>query len=288
MLGVEYKTYLENLEWQEIKRNGEIAGTIGESRRIEAIEWHLIDKPEGEEIFLHGNPQLENLGWTGFVAENELCGTTGQARKLEGIQFQLVGADADKYSVQYRIANAQNIGKMGWAKDGELAGTEGAGLRAEAIQILITEKGVDLSTYESSFQHFDPDPVVEETEPVATGRLGLRYFDEDKDFKCPCGCGLDVIDEVKIMADNARHEYGHPLYVSSGARCPTQNAKDGGITNSNHIKGQAVDMYSPGRMSYSEVNTLANVMRNNGFGCILYHENLFVHGDLDGEFWSMN
>ena len=281
MPGVEYQVHMADIGWGPWVKNGTIAGTRDESRRIEAIRWRLTGVPDGEEVFLHGNPHLENIGWAGFVAENEICGTVGEARKLEAIQFGLVGRDAGKYSVQYRVANAQDLGKMGWAKDGELAGTEGAGLRAEAIQILITEKGVDLADYEVAFKHFDPVP------PPVVAPTQNGYFGPDE-FKCECGCGGDVCQEIKDLANRAREMYGYPLVISSGFRCDYQNQKDGGIVGSNHTIGQAADMYSPGRMSYDEVDRLAECIVACSGGVIRYHENLFCHMELSDADWSMN
>lgn len=286
-LGVEYQVQQENYGWSEWFKNGAMAGIIGQGLRLEAIRFRLLNK-DGLDVYLHGNPQLENEGWTGFVPENEVCGTVGESRKMEGVQLQLVGKDADKYSVQYRT-HSQNEGTMSFTKDGGLAGTEGAGERMEGIQILITEKGVDLSQYEvPAFKHFDP-VVAPEPVLVTTGRLGLKYFNEDTDFLCEDGCGYDVIDKIKLMADAAREAYGHQLFISSGARCESWNAEVGGIPGSNHTLRTAVDMYAPGRMSRDEVDALAAVMQSVGFHTISYHDELFVHGDLDeGYSWDMN
>lgn len=287
MLGVEYQVHMEGTGWGPWVKNGAVAGTKDESRRIEAIRYRLLNK-DGLDIFLHGNPMIEGKGWTGFVPEDFICGTVGESLKLEALQFNLIGNDADKYSVQFRVANAENIGKMGWAKDGELAGTDGD-LRAESIQMLITEKGVDLSQYEvPAFRHFDPVPVPKVT-PIAYGRLGLKYFNEDTEFVCEDGCGFDVMDRIKLMADAAREAYGHPLFISSGGRCAAWNTAVGGIPGSNHTFGVAIDVYAPGRMTRDEVDVLAAVMQSVGFHTISYHDELFVHGDLDdGYSWDMN
>lgn len=284
---VEYQVQQENLGWSEWFKNGAMAGVIGQALRVEAIRFRLLNK-DGLDIYLHGNPHLENIGWAGFVPENEICGTVGEARKMEGVQLQLVGNDADKFSVQYRT-HSQNQGTMSFTRDGGLAGTEGGGYRIEGIQILITEKDVDLSQYEvTSFRHFDP-VVVPEPAPVTTGRLGLKYFNEDTEFLCEDGCGFDVIDQIKVMADAAREAYGHALVISSGGRCAAWNAAVGGIQGSNHTKGTAIDVYAPGRMSRSEVDVLAAVMQSVGFHTISYHDELFVHGDLDAGYnWDMN
>lgn len=286
-IGVEYQVHQEGIGWSEWFKNGAMAGIVGKSLRVEAIRYRLLNK-EGLDIYLHGNPHLENEGWTGFIAEDEICGTVGQARKMEGVQFQIVGNDADKVSVQYRV-HSQDMGTMAFTRDGGLAGTEGGGLRIEGVQILITEKDVDLSQYEvPAFRHFDPVPVPKST-PITYGRLGLKYFNEDIDFLCEDGCGFDVIDKIKLMADAAREAYGHPLFISSGGRCAAWNEAVGGIPGSNHTFGVAIDVYAPGRMSRAEVDVLAAVMQSVGFHTISYHDELFVHGDLDeGYNWDMN
>lgn len=286
-IGVEYQVHQAELGWSEWVKNGAMAGITGKSLRLEAIRFRLLNK-DGKEIYLNGNPHLENIGWAGFVGENEVCGTEGQARKMEGIQFQLTGADADEVSVQYRT-HSQDMGTMAFTRDGGLAGTEGGGKRIEGIQIIITDKGVDLSQYEvPAFRHFDPAPIPTPA-PITTGRLNLKYFNEDSDFLCEDGCGYDVIDQIKLMADAAREAYGHALFISSGARCESWNAEVGGIPGSNHTLRTAIDVYAPGRMSRDEVDALAAVMQSVGFHTISYHDELFVHGDLDeGYSWDMN
>lgn len=58
----------------------------------------------------------------------------------------------------------------------------------------------------------------------------------------------DVIAHLKVLVDNildpAREMLGSPIYVSSGYRQPTLNAIVGGDKNSQHMKGQAADIYA--------------------------------------------
>lgn len=116
---------------------------------------------------------------------------------------------------------------------------------------------------------------------------GNNYFGDDE-FKCECGCGCDVCQELKDLANRVREMYGYPLVISSGFRCEYQNEKDGGIPTSNHKIGQAADMYSPGRMSYDEVDRLAECIIACGGGVIRYHDDLFCHMELTDANWSMN
>lgn len=289
VIGIEYEVHQENTGWSRTFKNGEMAGVIGQSLRVEALRARLTG-PGSENYQIHVNSHIQDIGWQGFVSQGELSGTVGQSKRIEAIQCQIVANDGSTppISIQYRT-HAQDIGTASFARDGQLAGSDSGSKRVEGIQMLVTDRDVDLSQYEvPAFVHFDPVPTVPIL-PVVSGRLGLKYFNEDVDFLCEDGCGWDSCDEIKLMADRAREIYGHALVISSGGRCPEWNAEVGGIPNSNHVLKTACDVYAPGRMSYEEVDVLAAAMQQAGFHTISYHDELFVHGDMDkGENWSMN
>ena len=78
----------------------------------------------------------------------------------------------------------------------------------------------------------------------------IKYFKESE-FKCDCGgrycSGFPVrmnMGIVKIL-DEIRDEYKQPIIVTSGVRCKKRNAEVGGVYNSEHLKGKAVDFYIP-------------------------------------------
>lgn len=285
MLGVEYQVHVEGYGWIDWKKNGQVAGTTGESRRVEAIRFRLINKPENEEVFLHGNAHCENIGWLGFVPENEVCGTTGESRKLEALQFSLVGKDADKYSINFR-SHSQDLGTQDWAKDGEFSGSEGAGLRIEAVQMLVTDKGVDLSLQDiHSFKHFDPIPVViPPTEDKASDHFAWI------EYACDCirpeynfgWCDgypdtaygdKSMSPELLQKIEQLRVNIGVPITITSGIRCPSCNSYWGGAPDSLHMDGEAADLVC-GALSVDE---LADAALNVGLGVIRYPNDGFVH-----------
>ena len=51
---------------------------------------------------------------------------------------------------------------------------------------------------------------------------------------------------VENVLDPLRERYGHPIYVSSGYRCPTLNKAVNGAINSQHMRGEAADIYANG------------------------------------------
>lgn len=47
---------------------------------------------------------------------------------------------------------------------------------------------------------------------------------------------------IQSLLDPAREKLGMPITVSSGFRCPEVNKKVGGVGNSQHLNGEAVDL----------------------------------------------
>ena len=75
---------------------------------------------------------------------------------------------------------------------------------------------------------------------------GIKHFDREE-FRCKCGgkyCnGFPVEPSEKLvkLADRVREHFGASAVVSSGIRCETHNAKVGGVANSRHKYGTAMD-----------------------------------------------
>jgi len=75
---------------------------------------------------------------------------------------------------------------------------------------------------------------------------GIRYF-TPAEFACKCGTHCDGwparmdIRVVKI-ADRARAHFGAAGEVVSGLRCEIHNRNAGGVSNSRHLTGKAIDL----------------------------------------------
>lgn len=71
----------------------------------------------------------------------------------------------------------------------------------------------------------------------------IKHF-KKSEFTCKCGCGLNNIQlKVVKIADEVREHFGNPAIVTSGTRCQKHNAEVGGVANSRHLQGKAIDMY---------------------------------------------
>ena len=68
------------------------------------------------------------------------------------------------------------------------------------------------------------------------------------EFVCRCGCEMPAEARQNIEAlvaevlDPVRDEYGKPIYVNSGYRCPKHNEAVGGVPKSQHMVGEAADI----------------------------------------------
>lgn len=98
----------------------------------------------------------------------------------------------------------------------------------------------------------------------------IEYFTRDE-FRCKCGgkyCNgypAEPKEQLVRIADQLRKNLGVPITVVSGLRCHTWNKIQGGVENSQHMNGEAADIYARG-MSQLRVETeLDNI------GGVRYH-----------------
>lgn len=85
-----------------------------------------------------------------------------------------------------------------------------------------------------------------------------------EEFRCRC-CGRippGVRGNIEALVDNvldpARRVFGGPVSVSSGYRCPKHNAEVGGVSGSQHLKGEAADICC------GDNERLAGIIEQNG------------------------
>ena len=109
------------------------------------------------------------------------------------------------------------------------------------------------------------EAVPDSGQPPETG----TFWDEIKYFtrtECRCKCGgkycngypAEMSETTMRMADEIRRRAGVPLNNNSALRCQRWNAEQGGVANSNHMTGHAIDL-SPigGNISVSRLQEIA-------------------------------
>ena len=91
------------------------------------------------------------------------------------------------------------------------------------------------------------DTTDEDSATVVTFWPGIVYF-KRKEMRCKCGgryCnGFPAEPQQLLMelADRARKHFGRPAHVVSGLRCARWNQIQGGVANSQHMYGEAMDI----------------------------------------------
>ena len=99
-----------------------------------------------------------------------------------------------------------------------------------------------------------------------------------EEFRCKC-CGstgspqavANIGALVENVLDPAREKLGKPIVVNSGYRCPKHNAAVGGVTNSQHMKGEAADIRC------TDIRRLKQIIIDNGRYDQLIDYGTFLH-----------
>lgn len=187
-VGVGYKSQRQTYGWEGSSvYNGATSGTVGKSKRLEAIVIKLNNTGKldlGVEYKTH----IQSYGWEANWTKNgNISGTVGQSKRLEAIKIRLTGSDAPMYDIYYRV-HAQTYGWLGWAKNGEAAGTAGQSKRLEAIQIKVVKKGT-----------------------IPSGPIGYSYVEYGKNAQ------ENTVNSGLVNYSTHVQTYGWQNYVSDGS-----------------------------------------------------------------------
>ena len=124
---------------------------------------------------------------------------------------------------------------------------------------------------------------------------GMPVKKEDKDwwkdikhftraeFKCKCGgkhCNgypAEMKEKVVRIADGARAHFGAKAHVASGLRCKTHNSNVGGVSNSRHMSGKAIDL----RVEGVSADKLLAYVQNQGVRYAYKINSTNVHFDIE-------
>lgn len=114
-----YRSHVQDIGWQNYVSTGNISGTFGQGKRIEAIE---IESPE-----VQYRVHMQDIGWGEWCTNGKMAGTTGQSRRIEAIEFK---------SNKNMLAQG-HVQDIGWQsqKTGKniIIGTTGQSKRLEAF-----------------------------------------------------------------------------------------------------------------------------------------------------------
>lgn len=124
---------------------------------------------------------------------------------------------------------------------------------------------------------------------VAYGMPAKKNFWDDikhfkrEEFRCRCGgkhCNgfpAEPSEKLLRLADRVREHFDAPITVSSGIRCEKHNAKVGGVANSRHKIGTAMDFCVKGMPSSL---VLAYVQKQSATHYAYAIDGSYVHMDV--------
>ena len=129
---ISYQAHVQDYGWVAWVSNGQVAGTTGQARRLEALRIDLSGSSSPAAQICY-EAYVQGVGWQGAVCGNgQMVGTVGQALRMEGIKIWV--KNAPDLAVCYS-AHVENIGWQNEVCNGEAAGAPGHALRVEAITI---------------------------------------------------------------------------------------------------------------------------------------------------------
>ena len=110
----------------------------------------------------------------------------------------------------------------------------------------------------------------------------IRYFSR-KEFACKCGRYCEGYPAqmqrgIVELADRGREELKGVGFVSSGLRCPQHNADVGGVSDSRHLSGKAIDLRIEGK---SARQTLAWAQKQPEVRYAYAIDAYYVHMDIE-------
>lgn len=164
---------------------------------------------------------------------------------------------------------------------------EDLGIPADGVWGPQTETAVLEAVYTYDVEAPVPDSDTEDTGSTELELLfeGIRYW-KPEEFRCRCGeyhapyCnGFPVLPDRTLLelVDDLRHNAGRPGHRSSGIRCYQHNIDQGGVADSRHLKGKALDFYIEG-MSGSQLLAAAQADPRTRYAYII--DGQWVHVDV--------
>ena len=84
---VMYRAYLEGQGWQEWKKDGEMAGTTGENRKLEAIQVKIVPLENKSECSVRYTTHIQDIGWIDYEKDGNTSGVINKEKKIEGIKI---------------------------------------------------------------------------------------------------------------------------------------------------------------------------------------------------------
>ena len=201
---VSYKTHVEDYGWQNWKSNGDISGTIGKNKQLEAINIKLNNVPSNANVIYQTH--IQDYGWQNWKSNGDISGTVGKNKQLEAIRIKLENMDG--YSIKYRV-HIEDYGWSNWTYNGQTAGTVGQNKQLEAIEIKIVKSSNMNIEYRSHIEDYGWQNWKSSSQP--SGTVGQNKQLEAIEIKL-----IDAPSNANIIYQAHIQDYGWQDWKSNG------------------------------------------------------------------------
>ena len=94
---VSYQTHVQSYGWMDWDSDGDMAGTTGEAKRMEAVQIRLTDGLSNA-FDVYYRVHVQNYGWLGWAKNGEKAGTEGRSLRMEAMEIQVVPKGTEGFS----------------------------------------------------------------------------------------------------------------------------------------------------------------------------------------------
>ena len=134
--GMWYRSHIQTYGWLEPVHDGQVSGTTGKNKRLEAIK---IDLRKLGDIEIEVKVHIQGIGDKTYKINKDshdtIIGTTGKGKRIEAISMRILKGMSGKH-IKYRVHVAK-LGWSSWKQDGALVGSEGLSNGIQAVQFMI-------------------------------------------------------------------------------------------------------------------------------------------------------
>lgn len=147
---IEYSAHVQSYGWQDYVSDGEVAGSIGQSKRLEAIKIKLSDEL-AKKYDIYYRVHVQTLGWLDWASNGAPAGTVSIAKRIEALQISIVDKnkpapgkkDNPFYASLPKLTLSSHIQSQGnKSTSGILSvsgGTTGIAKRIEGISLAVSD-----------------------------------------------------------------------------------------------------------------------------------------------------
>ena len=118
----------------------------------------------------------------------------------------------------------------------------------------------------------------------------IKYF-KKPEFACKCGkyCNgypVEIDMNMVKIADKIRSRIGKPIQINSGIRCKIHNANVGGVSNSQHLFGNAADLGCPSGCTPIQMASIAEDVMGDTGGIGIYSWGIHIDTRTTKSRWN--